>query len=157
MTSYPFGTEAIIHIPEPQLAHKLNARGLVCQLLKPLAGSGSWLLWDCETNFLLQLESVSFMFFQHTGVPAVPEHKGSVQHVLNLMMLREVPTESLFAKEMSAIDCLPLAKNIMIPQHLGQALGGPHQDHWKGECMAEVTQMEEQDVWEIQDKDVTNM
>ncbi|MBW0479628.1 hypothetical protein O181_019343 [Austropuccinia psidii MF-1] len=38
-TLYPFGERAIIHVPAVQQSHKLDARGIECQLLKPLLAS----------------------------------------------------------------------------------------------------------------------
>ncbi|MBW0537336.1 hypothetical protein O181_077051 [Austropuccinia psidii MF-1] len=125
-TIYPFGTEAIIHILEPKQAQKMSARGLVCCLLKLLTRSGAWLLWDPEKNCLLQPASIFFPSFQPTGVLATPEQKGAPQRMLNSMTLGEVPKKSLFEKEISEVDYLPPAKDITIPQHLGQALCRPH-------------------------------
>ncbi|MBW0480555.1 hypothetical protein O181_020270 [Austropuccinia psidii MF-1] len=48
----------------------------------------------------------------------------------------------------SAIDTLPLTKDITIPEHLGQALSGRYQDHWRAACKHELNQMLERDVWE---------
>ncbi|MBW0464060.1 hypothetical protein O181_003775 [Austropuccinia psidii MF-1] len=61
------------------------------------------------------------------------------------MTLGEVPTESIFAEETTAVNSLP--------QHLGQALCGPNQHHWKEVCMAELAQMERWDVWEVVNKE----
>ncbi|MBW0545558.1 hypothetical protein O181_085273 [Austropuccinia psidii MF-1] len=39
VTLYPFGERAIVHVPAVQQSHKLAARGIECQLLKPLLAS----------------------------------------------------------------------------------------------------------------------
>ncbi|MBW0535400.1 hypothetical protein O181_075115 [Austropuccinia psidii MF-1] len=117
---YPFGAEAIVHVPAPQKSHKLYPRGISCNLLRPIDGSGGWLLWDAAKNCLIQSASVVFPAFQRADIPSMVEHKGSLQHVLNSMSVGEVLTESIFVEEMAAIDSLPLPKDVSIPQHLGQ-------------------------------------
>ncbi|MBW0515497.1 hypothetical protein O181_055212 [Austropuccinia psidii MF-1] len=143
-TIYPFGMESIVHIPVPQQSHKLHPWGVTCKLLWLIEGSGGWLLWDAAENGLVQSASIVFPAFQRTEIPTMVEHKGSLQHVLNSMTIGEVLTKSIFAEEAPAINSLPLAKDIVIPQHLGQALHGPNQHHWKELCMAELAQMERQ-------------
>ncbi|MBW0485569.1 hypothetical protein O181_025284 [Austropuccinia psidii MF-1] len=129
-TIYPFSTEAIVHIPLPQQSHKLHPWGITCRILQAIVGYGGWLLWDAPNNHLVQSVSIIFLVFQRTEIPTMVEHKGSLQHVLSSMTLGEVPTKSIFAEEKTEINSLPLAKDIAIPQHLGQALRGPNQHHW---------------------------
>ncbi|MBW0539436.1 hypothetical protein O181_079151 [Austropuccinia psidii MF-1] len=150
---YPFGTEVIVHIPVQQQSHKLHPRGITCKLLPPLEDSGGWLLWDTAKNHLVQSESVVFPVFQRAEIPTIVEGKGSLEHVLNSISLGEVPTKSIFAEEGNAINSLPLAKDVKIPQQRGQALRGPNQHHWKQACMAELDQMRRWDVWEAVNKE----
>ncbi|MBW0481589.1 hypothetical protein O181_021304 [Austropuccinia psidii MF-1] len=97
-TLYPFGERAIVHVPAVQQSHKLDARGIKCRLLKPLLASGIW-----QPN----------------------QHRGSLRHILNAMTLSKVPTKVIFAREERAIDSLLLAKDILVPENLNQALVGP--------------------------------
>ncbi|MBW0505801.1 hypothetical protein O181_045516 [Austropuccinia psidii MF-1] len=120
-TVYPFGAEAIVHLPANQQPHKLVPRGLLCKLLKPFM-MGGWLLWDSHSNKLIQLASVIFPQFQQEKFLAGQVVKGAFPHILNAMALREVPTEKYLADENKAISSLPLAKDIAILDHLGQAL-----------------------------------
>ncbi|MBW0552069.1 hypothetical protein O181_091784 [Austropuccinia psidii MF-1] len=62
-TLYPFGVEAIVHIPAVQQAHKLAPRGVSGCLLKPLM-LGGWLLWGPVSNKQIQSASVVFPPFQ---------------------------------------------------------------------------------------------
>ncbi|MBW0481154.1 hypothetical protein O181_020869 [Austropuccinia psidii MF-1] len=75
---YPFGAEAIVHVPAPQQSRKLHLRGATCKLLCPIDGSGGWLLWDTAKNCLIQLVSIVFPAFQRDDIPAMVEHKGSL-------------------------------------------------------------------------------
>ncbi|MBW0488810.1 hypothetical protein O181_028525 [Austropuccinia psidii MF-1] len=88
-TLYPFGAEAIVHLPATHQVHKLAPRGIRCKLLKPLM-MGGWLLWDSETNRLIQLASVIFTQFQPERVFAGQVKKGTLPHILNVMSLREM-------------------------------------------------------------------
>ncbi|MBW0522011.1 hypothetical protein O181_061726 [Austropuccinia psidii MF-1] len=74
-------------------------------------------------------------------------------HVLNAMTLGEVPTEVIFRHEEEAINSLPLAKDISIPEHLGQAMSGLHWRHWEQACFEELEQMQKQEVWHVVDKE----
>ncbi|MBW0461372.1 hypothetical protein O181_001087 [Austropuccinia psidii MF-1] len=62
------------------------------------------------------------------------------------------PSERYLADENKAISSLPLAKEITIPDHLGQALAGSHKGDWIKACLAELDQMKQRDVWEVVDK-----
>ncbi|MBW0510184.1 hypothetical protein O181_049899 [Austropuccinia psidii MF-1] len=150
-TLYPFGAEAIVHLPFNQQEHKLAPRGVPCKLLKPLM-TGGWLLWDCKANKLVKLESIIFPQFQPERVLAGQMKKGTLPHILNAMILGEVQTEKYLADENKAISSLPLTKDINIPEHLGQALGGLSKDDWRKACMAELDQMKVRDVWDIINK-----
>ncbi|MBW0486341.1 hypothetical protein O181_026056 [Austropuccinia psidii MF-1] len=114
--------------------------------------TGGWFLWDSETDKMIQSASVIFTQFQPERVLAGQVKKGTLPHILNVMSLREVPTEKYMADKNEAIPLLPLAKDITIPEHLGQALGGPHQNDWKKACLAELDQMKQRDVWEVIDE-----
>ncbi|MBW0563556.1 hypothetical protein O181_103271 [Austropuccinia psidii MF-1] len=102
-TLYPFGADAIIHIPTVQQNNKLSPRGVACRLLKPLM----------------------------SGVTGAGCEKGSLSHVANTEILRQVPTEQYSKDENMAIDTLPVTKDITIPKHLGQALSGPLSQEWR--------------------------
>ncbi|MBW0545393.1 hypothetical protein O181_085108 [Austropuccinia psidii MF-1] len=58
-TQYPFGADAIVHVPSINQQHKLAPRGIECKLLKPLM-SGGWLLWEPSNNKMVQSASVIF-------------------------------------------------------------------------------------------------
>ncbi|MBW0495745.1 hypothetical protein O181_035460 [Austropuccinia psidii MF-1] len=118
---YPFGTEAVVHIPDSQKHHELAARGTTCHLLKPLM-MGSWLLWDPESDKMVQSTSIIFPCFQSLGVSAVDHPRGSLSHILNPVALGKVPKEQCFEDENQAIDSLMLTKDIKVPKNLGQAL-----------------------------------
>ncbi|MBW0497978.1 hypothetical protein O181_037693 [Austropuccinia psidii MF-1] len=61
-TLYPFGEEAIVHIPTSQKFHKLEQRVNACFLLKPLM-TGGWLFWDPPSDRRLQSAAVFFLAF----------------------------------------------------------------------------------------------
>ncbi|MBW0478000.1 hypothetical protein O181_017715 [Austropuccinia psidii MF-1] len=117
VTLYPFGERAIVHVPAVHQPNKLAERGIECQLLKPLLASGSWLLWDPESNRMIHSASAVFPHFQTACLD-----KGSLRHVLNMMSLGQVPTELYFECEEKAINSLLLAKDILVPENLKQAL-----------------------------------
>ncbi|MBW0566944.1 hypothetical protein O181_106659 [Austropuccinia psidii MF-1] len=114
--------------------------------------TGGWLLWDCKAGKLAQSESIIFPKFQPKRVLAGQMKKGTLPHILNAMILGEVSTEKYLADENKAISSLPLTKDINIPEHLGQALGGLHKDDWRKECMVELDQMKVRDVCDVIDK-----
>ncbi|MBW0494048.1 hypothetical protein O181_033763 [Austropuccinia psidii MF-1] len=130
-TAYPFGAEAIVHIPSVHQAHKLAPRGLACRLLKPLL-SGGWLLWDPVGDRLIQSASVIFPKFQPTGSNDGKE--ASTLHVVNAAVVGQVPTKRYFKDELAAINTLSMTKDIEIPEHLGQALSCPLRHEWKKAC-----------------------
>ncbi|MBW0475833.1 hypothetical protein O181_015548 [Austropuccinia psidii MF-1] len=148
---YPFGADAIVHVPTVNQPHKLVPRGIECKLLKPLM-LGGWLLWDPSTNKMVQWASIIFPQFQPATDSSRPIFKGSLGHVVNTMSLGEVPTECLFAAENQVIDSLILVKDVNIPEHLGRALLGPHRKKWRQACLAELDQMDTRDVWEAGDE-----
>ncbi|MBW0542200.1 hypothetical protein O181_081915 [Austropuccinia psidii MF-1] len=92
--------------------------------------SGSWLLWDQQTNKMVQSMSVIFPQFQ-TSRQADTPIRGSLMHIMNAMLLGKVLTEQYFEEENRAIASLPLVKDVKIPNHLGQVLSGPHRKHWR--------------------------
>ncbi|MBW0547056.1 hypothetical protein O181_086771 [Austropuccinia psidii MF-1] len=126
-TLYPFGADAIVHMPAVNQLHKLAPRGIKCKLLKPLM-SGGWLLWEPSTHKMVQSASIIFPQFQPSTALSRPISKGSLGHMINEMSLGEVPTERLFTPENQAIDSLILVKDIIIPEHLGWALAGRHRE-----------------------------
>ncbi|MBW0484414.1 hypothetical protein O181_024129 [Austropuccinia psidii MF-1] len=107
---YPFGEDAIVHIPAVNQLHKLGSRGIECKLLKPLM-TGGWLLWEPSTNKMVQSASVVFPQFQLLAVLSGPVAKGSLAHAFNTMFLGEVPMEN------QAIDSLILIKDVSIPKN----------------------------------------
>ncbi|MBW0493022.1 hypothetical protein O181_032737 [Austropuccinia psidii MF-1] len=113
---YPFGMEAIVHIPAVQKHHKLAPRGVACFLLKPLM-SGGLSLWDLESNRLTQSVRIVFPRFQSLGT-------SDASHIISAETLGQVPTECYFKDESREIDSLPVTKDLDIPEHLGQALSG---------------------------------
>ncbi|MBW0472693.1 hypothetical protein O181_012408 [Austropuccinia psidii MF-1] len=133
-TLYPFGVEAIVHLPPTHQAHKLAPRGV------------QW------TNKLIQSESMVFTQLQPERVLAGRAKKGTLPHIPYVMSLGEVLTKKYMADKNKAISLLPLAKDITIPEHLGQALGGPQQGDWQKVCLAELDQMKQRDVWEVINK-----
>ncbi|MBW0552046.1 hypothetical protein O181_091761 [Austropuccinia psidii MF-1] len=82
-------------------------------------------------------------------MPLQSPTKGSLQHVVNTMSLGEVPTEKYFESENQEIDSIVLPKDVSIPNHLGQALSGAHQDEWKAAFCTELDQMAARDVLEV--------
>ncbi|MBW0483196.1 hypothetical protein O181_022911 [Austropuccinia psidii MF-1] len=68
------------------------------------------------------------------------------------MSLGQVPTEFFFKHEEEAIESVPLAKGILIPDHLGEAIPGSHKQHWEMVCLNKLHQMEKQGVWQVIDK-----
>ncbi|MBW0482983.1 hypothetical protein O181_022698 [Austropuccinia psidii MF-1] len=128
-TLYPHGANAVVHIPAVHQRGKLNPQAIDYKLLRPLM-SGGWLLWDQHTNKMVQSVSVIFPQFQTSRQADTPT-KGSLMHIMNAMLLGKVPTEQYFEEENRAIASLPLVKDVKIPNHLGQALSGPHRDHWR--------------------------
>ncbi|MBW0543289.1 hypothetical protein O181_083004 [Austropuccinia psidii MF-1] len=122
-TQYPFGADAIVHVPAVNQPHKLAPRGIECKLLKPLM-SGGWLLWEPSTNKMVQSASIIFPRFQSSTDSSRFTSKGSLGHIVNTMSLGEVLTERLFAAENQAIDSLILVKDVSIPEHLVWVLSG---------------------------------
>ncbi|MBW0539263.1 hypothetical protein O181_078978 [Austropuccinia psidii MF-1] len=110
--------------------------------------SGGWLLWDQHTNKMVQSASVIFPQFQASGQEDTPA-KDSLTHIMNAMVLGKVPTEQYFEEENWAIASLPLVKDVKIPNHLGQALSGPHCNNWRAACLMELAQMAKRDVWDV--------
>ncbi|MBW0528987.1 hypothetical protein O181_068702 [Austropuccinia psidii MF-1] len=147
-TLYPFGERAIVHVLAVQQSHKLDARGIEFRLLKPLLASGGWLLWDPANNRMIHLASVIFPRFQTAQSTQETSDKGSLRHLLNAMTLGKVPTEIIFVREERAINSLPLAKDILIPENLKQALAGPYRHHWEQACLDKLQQMKKRGVWQ---------
>ncbi|MBW0522674.1 hypothetical protein O181_062389 [Austropuccinia psidii MF-1] len=147
-TLYPFGERAIVHVPAVQPAHKLAARGVERQLLKPLLASGGWLLWDPVGNQMIHLASVIFPCFQKARSEKGSLAKGSLGHVLNTMLLSQVPMELYFECKEKEISSVPLGKDISISENLRQALVSPHQHHWEQACLDELDQMKKRGVWQ---------
>ncbi|MBW0461137.1 hypothetical protein O181_000852 [Austropuccinia psidii MF-1] len=145
---YPFGANVLVHIPAVQQKHKLDARAIECKLLKLLL-TGGWLLWEPNINKMVQSASVIFPKFQSSNMPLQPPIKGSLQHIVNTTFLGEVPTEKYFKSENREIDSIFLVKDISVPNHLGQALSGAHQDMCRAACRAELDQMIARDIWEV--------
>ncbi|MBW0529719.1 hypothetical protein O181_069434 [Austropuccinia psidii MF-1] len=119
-TLYPFGADAIVHIPAVQQPHKLAPGGIACRLLKPL-----------------MMETIN-----------ITNSKGSLSHIVNRTSLGEVPKKRYFNNKNTAISALPLTKDVAIPEHLGQALLGKFCDHWRATCKHELDQMLAWNVWE---------
>ncbi|MBW0484399.1 hypothetical protein O181_024114 [Austropuccinia psidii MF-1] len=82
-TLYPFGADAIVHVPAVNQQHKLAPRGIECKLLKPLM-LGSWLLWEPSTNRMVQSASVIFPHFQPTANSSGRISKGSLGHAVSI-------------------------------------------------------------------------
>ncbi|MBW0558439.1 hypothetical protein O181_098154 [Austropuccinia psidii MF-1] len=141
------GTKSIVHVPAVQQPHKLAPRGSACRLLKPLM-TGGWLLWEPKSDKMVQSASVIFPRFQSSGDPKTGNSKGSLSHIVNRAALGSVPMVRYFRNKNTAIDTLPLTKDITIPDHLGQALSRRYRDHWRAACKRELNQMLAQDVWE---------
>ncbi|MBW0508782.1 hypothetical protein O181_048497 [Austropuccinia psidii MF-1] len=110
--------------------------------------TGGWLLWEPKSDKMIQSASVVFPQFQSAASMVPGVSKGSLSHIVNRATLGDVPTEQYFRNENTAIDTLPLTKDITIPDHLGQALYGKYRDHWRAACEHELNQMLERDVWE---------
>ncbi|MBW0537021.1 hypothetical protein O181_076736 [Austropuccinia psidii MF-1] len=145
---YPFGSDALVHIPAVHQHHKLDVRAIECKLLKPLL-SGGWLLWELSTNKMVQSASIIFPQFQLANTTRESSSKGSLRHIVNTMLLGEVPTEKYFESENKAINLILMAKDVNIPTHLGKALSGAYQENWKAACQAELDQIATRDVWEV--------
>ncbi|MBW0485231.1 hypothetical protein O181_024946 [Austropuccinia psidii MF-1] len=145
---YPFGGDALVHIPTVHQCHKLDARAIECKLLKPLL-SGGWLLWEPNMNKMVQSASVIFPQFQPANTTRESSNKGSLHHIVNEMSLGQVPTEKYFKLENQAIDSIVMAKDINILTHLGKALSGAYQESWRVACQVELNQMATRDVWEV--------
>ncbi|MBW0488358.1 hypothetical protein O181_028073 [Austropuccinia psidii MF-1] len=151
VTLYPFRADAIVHVPAVNQSYKLAPSSIECKLLKPLM-SGGWPLWEPSTNKMVQSATVIFRRFQPSATTSGPATKVSLGHILNTMSLGKVPTERLFAAENQVIDSLILVKDVIIPEHLGQALLGAHCKKWRQACVAELDQMAARDVWEVVEK-----
>ncbi|MBW0479844.1 hypothetical protein O181_019559 [Austropuccinia psidii MF-1] len=109
--------------------------------------TGGRLLWEPRTNKMVQSASAVFPQFQSSNKGCLSSAKGSLAHVLNEMLLGEVPMEKYFDAENVAINLLILAKDVSIPGHLGQALSGLHWEEWEKACQAELDQMAAREVW----------
>ncbi|MBW0465817.1 hypothetical protein O181_005532 [Austropuccinia psidii MF-1] len=151
VTLYPFGKRAIVHMPAVNQPNKLAERGVEF-LLKPLLASRGWLLWDPTSNQMIHSASMVFPRFQMACPDETNMTKGSLGHVLNTMSLGQVPTELYFKQEEKAINSLPLAKDILVPENLKQALASSHRHHWERACLAELDQIKRQNVWQAIDR-----
>ncbi|MBW0527843.1 hypothetical protein O181_067558 [Austropuccinia psidii MF-1] len=79
---------------------------------------------------MVQSASVIFPQFQPSRHLATST-KDCLTHIMNAMVLGEVPTEWYFEEENWAVSSLPLVKDVKIPSHLGQAFNGPHCNQWR--------------------------
>ncbi|MBW0495641.1 hypothetical protein O181_035356 [Austropuccinia psidii MF-1] len=150
-TLYPHGADAVVHRPAVHQCGQLKPGAVNCKLLRLLM-SGGWLLWDQHTNKMVHSASVIFPQFQKSRQADTPA-KGSHTHIINTMLLSKVPTEQYFEEENRAIASLPLVKDMKIPNHLGQALSGPHRDHWRTACLTELAQMAKRDMCDVMVKE----
>ncbi|MBW0514301.1 hypothetical protein O181_054016 [Austropuccinia psidii MF-1] len=133
VTLCPHGTDAVVHIPAVHQHGKLRPWEVDCKLLRELMSGGS-LLWDQHTNKMVQSASVIFPQFQASRQADTPA-KGSLTHIMNTRVLGEVTMEQYFEEENQAIASLPLVKDVKILNHSGQALSGPHRNHWRTSCL----------------------
>ncbi|MBW0498968.1 hypothetical protein O181_038683 [Austropuccinia psidii MF-1] len=124
---YPFGTNAIVHVPTVQQPHKLAPRGVSCHILKPL-------LWEPMSDKMIQSTSIIFLRFQPLGAFSTNNLKRSFSHIVNGDNSGSVPTEQYFGDKNTVIDMLPLTKDIAIPEQLGQALSGKFNQQWRAAC-----------------------
>ncbi|MBW0575017.1 hypothetical protein O181_114732 [Austropuccinia psidii MF-1] len=110
--------------------------------------TGSWLLWEPKSDKMIQSASVIFPQFQSLGGPKTGNSKGSLSNIVHRAALGSVSMERYFHIENTAIEMLPLTKDITIPEHLGQALSGRYQDHWRAAFKCELNQILAWDVLE---------
>ncbi|MBW0473193.1 hypothetical protein O181_012908 [Austropuccinia psidii MF-1] len=94
------------------------------------------------------LVSAIFPRFQMAQSAQETLDKGSLRHVLNTMTLGQVPTEVSFACKERAINSLPLAKDILIPESLKQALAGPDWHYWEQACLDKLHKMKKRGIWQ---------
>ncbi|MBW0556335.1 hypothetical protein O181_096050 [Austropuccinia psidii MF-1] len=104
--------------------------------------------WPLANNQMIHLVSAIFQRFQTAQSTQETADKGSLRHVLNAMTLCQVPTEVFSAREERAINSLPLAKDISIPENLKLALAGPDWQHWEQACLNELHQMKKCSMWQ---------
>ncbi|MBW0526310.1 hypothetical protein O181_066025 [Austropuccinia psidii MF-1] len=69
---YPFGADAIVHIPVVQQPHKLAPRGIACQLLKPLITT----LGNVPTKRYFDNKNAAIDALPLTKDVTIPEHLG---------------------------------------------------------------------------------
>ncbi|MBW0518648.1 hypothetical protein O181_058363 [Austropuccinia psidii MF-1] len=105
-------------------------------------------LWDPANNQTIHSASAVFPHFQTAQSTQGTPDKGSLQHVLNTMILGKVLTKKLFASEERAINSLPLAQDISIPENLKRALAGPDWHHWEQARLNKLQQMKKHGVWQ---------
>ncbi|MBW0464680.1 hypothetical protein O181_004395 [Austropuccinia psidii MF-1] len=101
---------------------------------------GGWLIWEPCRKILIQSERIIFPGFQSAGDSPTVTPKQS---------LGDVPTENFFEEENREVYSFPLAKDMTIPQHLGEAVADPNAPRWKEACKDALDQMRARDVWKF--------
>ncbi|MBW0500491.1 hypothetical protein O181_040206 [Austropuccinia psidii MF-1] len=86
------------------------------------------------------------------NLPANQQPHKLVPRGVPCKLLKPLMTGGYLADDNEAISSLPLAKDIVIPDHLSQAFSGSRKGDWTTVCLAELDQMKQRDVWEVVNK-----
>ncbi|MBW0510681.1 hypothetical protein O181_050396 [Austropuccinia psidii MF-1] len=143
---YPFGAEAIVHVPSEKRG-KLDQQGIPCRMLNfPKSGNG-WIFYDPVSQCVFQASSAVFPAYQVLPRPLTSK-KSELQYIVNNLQLGKVPTSDIAKEQDSAIKQLPITSDIQIPKTLRHALSSPFASDWCKAAMVELDNFKKRDVWE---------
>ncbi|MBW0502300.1 hypothetical protein O181_042015 [Austropuccinia psidii MF-1] len=143
---YPFGAEAIVHVPAEKRG-KLEQRGISCRLLTfPHSGNG-WIFYDPAAKRIFQASSAVFPAYQALPCP-MKSAKGKLHYIMNSLRLGEVPTSELAEEQAETVQNLLITSDIGIPKTLKHALSSPFARNWCDTAMAQLSNFAERDIWE---------
>ncbi|MBW0555005.1 hypothetical protein O181_094720 [Austropuccinia psidii MF-1] len=133
---YPFGAEAIVHVPNEKRG-KLDQQGISCRMLTfPHSGNG-WIFYDPTSRHIFQVSSVVFPTYKALPWP-LTSRKGELNYIVNNLQLGKVPTSDIAEEQDRAIRQLPVTSNIRIPKTLKHILNSPFSSDWRNAAMVEL-------------------
>ncbi|MBW0470853.1 hypothetical protein O181_010568, partial [Austropuccinia psidii MF-1] len=143
---YPFGAEAIVHIPHEKRG-KLDQRGIPCRLLTFPTSSNGWIFYDSISKRIFQASSTVFPAYQALPRPLASK-KGEIRYIVNNLHLGKVTTSDIAKEQEKTINQLPITCDIEIPKTLKHALNSPFSSDWRDAAMVELNNFKKHDVWE---------
>ncbi|MBW0468285.1 hypothetical protein O181_008000 [Austropuccinia psidii MF-1] len=105
----------------PRLPPYIRSEPRPLSMFRPFTSNTNWLcgalnadFWPLADNKMIHSASMIFPRFQTAKIANAPLSKGLLPHVLNAMMLREVPTKVIFRREKEVI-ISPFSKRYINP------------------------------------------